>query len=297
MGILLNATENDALGRAGLAAFQEALEKLGWTQGTLQIVVRWGANNVDKDSKYAAELVALEPEVILAAGTLSVAAVQRVTHSVPVVFIRVTDPVGAGFVSSLAKPGGNITGFMLFEYSLSGKWLELLKEVAPQVTRVAVLRDSANPAAIAQYSVVQAAAQPLHLEVSPIEMRESDEVERAISGFAAIGNGGLIVAPSAGVSGHRDLIIKLAARYKLPAVYGEPTNASSGGLMSYGPDRMHQFQLAADYVDRILKGELPGNLPVQAPAKYTLVVNLKTANALGLKVPPALLARADEVME
>jgi putative tryptophan/tyrosine transport system substrate-binding protein len=298
IGVLLNSTENDALGQAGLAAFYKGLVQLGWTEvRNVQIDVRWGANDVERDHQYASELIALKPEIILAAGTLSVAAVQKLTHTVPIVFVRVTDPVGAGFIGSLAEPGGNVTGFMLFEYSISGKWLELLKEIAPQVKRVAVLRDSSNPAAIAQYSVIQSAAQPFGVEARPIDMHDMSELEQAVAAFARGANSGLIVAPSAGTSIHRDLIISLAARFKLPAVYGEPSNATSGGLVSYGPDRVHQFQLAAGYVDRILKGESPGSLPVQAPTKYNLIVNLKTAKALGIKIPPALVGRADEVIE
>jgi putative tryptophan/tyrosine transport system substrate-binding protein len=298
IGLLLNAAENDSLGQAGLAAFRKSLQQLGWGEGhNLLIDVRWGANDVERDRQYAAELIGLKPDVILAAGTLSVAAVQRATHVVPIVFIRVTDPVGAGFISSLAQPGGNITGFMLFEYSISVKWLELLKEIAPQVTRLAVLRDSANPAAIAQYSVIQSAAQPFGIDVKPIDMHDREEVSRAVAAFARTADGGLIITPSAGVSKQRGMIVALAARFKLPTVYGEPTNAASGGLVSYGPDRVHQYQLAAGYVDRILKGESPGALPVQAPTKYILTINLKTAKALKLNIPAALLARADEVIE
>jgi putative ABC transport system substrate-binding protein len=298
VALLMNAADDDALGQAGVTAFKNAMQQLGWNEGqNVRMDVRWGANDVERDRLYASELLALKPDVILAAGTLGVAAVHRLTRTLPIVFIRVTDPVGAGFVTSLARPSGNITGFMLFEYSLSGKWLELLKEIAPQVTRVAVLRDSANPAAIAQYSVIQAASQSFRMQVTPIGMESFDEVEAALVAFARTPNSGLIVAPSAGVSIHRGSIIALANRYKLPAVYGEPTNAGHGGLVSYGPDRVHQFQLAAGYVDRILRGDKPGDLPVQAPTKYLLSINLKTAKALGITVPPALLARADEVIE
>jgi putative tryptophan/tyrosine transport system substrate-binding protein len=283
IALLINAAEDDALGQAGVMAFQNAMKQLGWTEGqNLRIDVRWSANDVERDRRYAAELLALRPDVILAAGTLSVSAVHRLTRTLPIVFVRVTDPVGAGFVTSLARPSGNVTGFMLFEYSLSGKWLELLKEIAPHVTRVAVLRDAANPAAIAQYSVIQAASHSFRMQVTPIGMESSEAVESSLVAFARIPNGGLIIAPSAGVSAYRDAIIAFANRHKLPAVYGEPTNAVGGGLVSYGPDRVHQFQLAAGYVDRILKGEKPGDLPVQAPTKYELVINLKTAKALGL---------------
>ena len=232
IGVLMNATEDDAHSQAGVSALRQGLKKLGWNEGrNVQIETRWGANNVDLDRKYATELVTLKPDIILAAGTLSVAALQRATRTLPIVFVRVTDPVGAGFVDSLARPGGNITGFMLFEYSLSAKWLELLKQIVPQLKRVAVIREPANPAAIAQFSVIQAAAQPLGVVVSPISPRHPEEIERAVAALAHTANGGLIVAPSALVSANRDLIISLAARYKLPAVYGDPFQVTSGGLI------------------------------------------------------------------
>ncbi len=298
IGVLMNAAANDPEGQASIAAFQHVLQQLGWSDGrNVRIDIRWGENDVDRDRRYAAELVALAPDVILASGTLSVTALQHITRTLPIVFVRVSDPVGAGFVDSLARPGGNTTGFMLFEYSLSGKWLELLKQIVPSLTRAAVLRDPANPAGIAQFGAIQAAAQPLGVEVSPISVRDAEEIERAVAAFARSANGGLIVTPSAGVSVHHDLIIALAARHKLPAVYAHRANVTAGGLISYAPDEVDQFRRAAGYVDRILKGEKPADLPVQAPTKYELVINLKTAKALGLDMPAALLARADQVIE
>jgi putative tryptophan/tyrosine transport system substrate-binding protein len=242
-------------------------------------------------------LFAFAPDVILASGTLSVAALWRVTRTLPIVFAGVSDPVGAGFVDTLARPGGNVTGFMIFEYSLSGKWLGLLKEIAPRLMRAAVLRDAANPAGIAQFGAVQAVAQSLGLESRPVDTRDAGEIERAIASFARAANGGLIVTPSASVSVHHDLIVMLAARHKLPAVYSSRPIVVGGGLICYGPDIADQFRQAAGYVDRILKGEKPADLPVQAPTKYELVINMKTARALGLDLPGQLLARADEVIE
>jgi putative ABC transport system substrate-binding protein len=296
--VLMNVAASDPEGQAGVDAFQQVLQQGGWSDGrNLRIDIRWGENDVDRDRKYAAELVALAPGVILANGTLSVAALQHVTRTLPIVFVGVADPVGAGFVDTLARPGGNVTGFMIFEYSLSGKWLELLKQIAPQLTQAAVLRDPANPAGIAQFGAIQTAAQSLGVEVKPVSVRDAGEIERAVAAFARPANGGLIVTPSASVSAHHDLIISLAARQKLPAVYPFRSMVTSGGLISYGPDLVDQFRRAAGYVDRILKGEKPADLPVQAPTKYELAINLKTARALGLTVPPALLARADEVIE
>ena len=252
----------------------------------------------DRSRRSAAELVALAPDVILASGSASVAALQRITRSVPIVFANVIDPVGAGFVASLARPGGNTTGFSAFEYSLSGKWLELLKEIAPNLTRVAVLRDPALAAGIGQFAVIQAMAPPsFGVELTPIDVRDPGEIERAITAFAREPNGGLIVTASSAASIHRDLIISLATRYRLPNVYPFRYYPPSGGLISYGPDPIEQHRRAAGYVDRILKGEKPADLPVQAPTKYELVINLKTAKALGLNVPPTVLARADEVIE
>jgi putative ABC transport system substrate-binding protein len=242
-------------------------------------------------------LLPLAPDVILDGGTLGVSALQRVTHTIPIVFVGVSDPVGAGLVDTLARPGGNVTGFMLFEYSSSGKWLELLKEIMPRLTRAAILRDSANPAGIAQFGAIQAAAQSLGVEMNPIGIRDAGEIERAVAAFARSTNGGLIVTPGASDSVHRDLIIALAARHKLPAVYGFRFDVTGGGLISYGVDHVDQFRHAAAYVDRILKGEKSADLPVQAPTKYELWVNLKTAKALGLTVPQSILARADGVIE
>jgi ABC-type uncharacterized transport system substrate-binding protein len=298
IGVLMNRAADDPEGQASVAAFQQALQQLGWSDGrNVRIDIRWSHNDVDLDRKYAAELVAFAPDILLAAGTLSVTALQRVTHTLPIVFVGVSDPVGAGVVDSLARPGGNVTGFMIFEYSMSGKWLELLKQIAPSVTRAAVLRDAVNPAGIAQFGAVQATAQSLGVEVNPVSIRDAGEIERAVAAFAHSANGGLIVTPSAGTSVHQDLIIALAARHKLPAVYAFRANVTGGGLISYGPDLVGQYRPAAGYVDRILKGEKPADLPVQAPTKFELVVNLKTAKALGLTIPPNVLARADEVIE
>ena len=298
IGVLMNRAADNPDGQAAVAAFRQALQQLGWSDGrNVRIDTRWGANDVDRDRRDAAELVALAPDVILASGTLSVAALQHVTRSLPIVFVAVTDPVGAGLVDSLARPGGNVTGFMLFEYSSSGKWLELLKQIAPGVTRAAVLRDPANPAGIAQFGAIQGAAQSLGVEVSPVSVRDAGEIERAVAVFARSANGGLIVTGSAAASVHRDRIIALAAKHKLPAVYPYRYMVTDGGLISYGPGHIDQYRRAAGYVDRILKGEKPADLPVQAPTRFELVINLKTAKALGLTVPQTLLARADEVIE
>jgi putative ABC transport system substrate-binding protein len=298
VGMLMNMAADNPEGQAAVAAFKEVLQKMGWNDGrNVRIDIRWSENDVDRDRKYAAELVALAPDVILGSGTLSVTALQHVTRTLPIVFTQVSDPVGAGVVDNLARPGGNTTGFMNFEYSLSGKWLELLKQIAPSVTRAAVIRDPANPAGIGQFGALQAAAQSRGIEVSPISVRDAAEIERAIATFARTANGGLIVTPSGSQSVHHDLIIALAARYKLPAVYADSYAASGGGLISYGPERVDQFRSAAGYVDRILKGEKPSDLPVQAPTKYEMVINLKTAKALGLAVPQSLLATADQVIE
>jgi putative ABC transport system substrate-binding protein len=285
-------------GQAGVAAFQQALQKLGWTDGrNVRIDTRWGANDVDRDRQYAAELIALAPDLLLASGTVSATAFQHATRIIPIVFVLISDPVGAGIVDTLSRPGSNTTGFMNFEYSLSGKWLELLKQIAPRLTRAAVVRNPANPASIAQFSAIQALAQSLGAEVSAVNVRDAGDIERAVAALTRSANGGLIVTPSGGSSVHRDLIITLAARHKLPAVYSDRFNVTGGGLLSYGPDRIDQFRHAATYVDRILKGEKPGDLPVQAPTKYELVINLKTAKALGLEIPSSVLARADEVIE
>ena len=298
VGVLMNRAAGDPEGRARIAAFQQSLQQFGWTDGrNVRIDIRWGEDDADRERQYAAELVALAPDVILASGTLGVAALQRVTRTLPIVFVGVGDPVGAGFIDSLARPGGNTTGFMVYEYSLSGKWLELLKEIAPSVTRAAVLRDPDSPAGIGQFSAIQAAAQPLGLVVTPISVRDAGEIERDVAAFARAANGGLIVTPSGRVSLHRDLIVAVAARHKLPAVYPFQYMVTGGGLISFGPDWVDQYRPAAGYVDRILKGEKTADLPVQAPTKYELVINLKTAKALGLTPSPAILARATEVID
>jgi putative ABC transport system substrate-binding protein len=298
IGVLMNRAADDPVGQAYVEAFRQGLQQLGWSEDrNVRIDIRWGENDVDRDRKYAGELVALAPDIFLASGSLSVAALQHVTRTLPIVFVNLVDPIGAGLVASLARPGGNTTGFMNFEYSLSGKWPELLKQIAPNVMRAAVIRDAANPAGIGQFSAVQGAAQTLGIEVSPINVHDADEIERAVAAFARSVNGGLIVTPSASVLDHHDVIIALAAQHKLPAVYGDRSKVIRGGLISYGPDRVEQFRRAADYVNRILKGEKPGDLPVQAPTKYELIINLKTAKALGLDVPLQLQQRADEVIE
>jgi putative tryptophan/tyrosine transport system substrate-binding protein len=298
IGVLMNRTTDDPAGQASVAAFQKGLQQLGWSDGrNVRFDIRWGANDDERDRRDAAELVGLAPDVILAGGTLGVAALQRVTRSLPIVFVGVTDPVGAGLVDTLARPGGNVTGFMVFEYSSSGKWLELLKQIAPRLTRAAILRDSTNPAGIAQFGAIQAAAQSLGVEVSPVSVRDAGEIERAVAALARSANGGLIVTGSASASVHHDLIVTLAAKYKLPAIYSNRYLVTGGGLISYGVDLVDQYRNAASYVDRILKGEKPADLPVQAPTKYELVINLKTVKALGLTIPAGVLAIADEVIE
>ena len=300
IGILMNRAADDPQGQARLAAFQQGMQQLGWTDGgNMRIDVRWGADDVDRERRYAAELVALAPDIVLASGTLSVTALQHVSRTLPIVFVGVTDPVGAGFVDSLARPGGNVTGFMIYEYDLSGKWLELLKQIAPSVMRVAIIRNPENPVGVAVFSALRAAAQPLRVEVSPIDSRgNADEIERAITAFARSPDSGLILTPNAAaMPAHYSLIVGLAARYKLPAVYPFPEMVTNGGLISFGPDVIDQSRRAAEYVDRILKGEKPAGLPVQTPTKYQLIINLKTAKALGVTVPPSVLARADEVIE
>jgi len=299
VGVLFaGAAADDPDGQVRSGAFLQELQRLGWTDGrNIQIDHRWGAGNPDNMRKYAAELVALAPDVILASGTATVGVLLQATRTVPIVFAQVTDPVGAGFIESLARPGGNATGFVLFEYSISGKWLELLKEIAPRVTRAAVIRDPEQTAGTAQFAVIQSVAPSVGMEVSTINVHDAGEIERAIAAFARTANGGLIVTASALSVVHRDQIVKLAARHKLPAVYYRSLYATEGGLMSYGPDVAEQNRRAAGYVDRILKGEKPADLPVQVPTKYELVINLKTAKALGLTVPPTLLARASEVIE
>jgi putative ABC transport system substrate-binding protein len=297
VGVLMNRAADDPEGQTRLAAFLQGLQEAAWTVGgNARIDIRWGAGDAGRHRTFARELIALAPDVILAGGSLAVAALQQATRTVSIVFATVSDPVSAGFVDSLARPGGNTTGFMNFEYSLSGKWLELLKQIAPGVKRVAVLRNAANAAGIGQFTAIQGAASSLGLEVSPVNVRDANEVERAIAAFAGSVNGGLVATPSA-MTVHHDLIIALAARHKLPAVYGTRSSVAAGGLIFYGPDFTDQFRRAAGYVDRILKGEKPADLPVQAPTKYELVINLKTARALGLELPASVLARADEVIE
>jgi putative ABC transport system substrate-binding protein len=299
IGILLNASSDDSQYQAWVGAFLQALALGGWTIGrNVGIDTRWaGAGSAAEIRRHAAELVALAPDVILAHGAGPVAALLQATRTVPIVFPVAVDPVGAGFVDSLARPGGNATGFMAFEYSLSGKWLELLKEIAPRVTRAAVLRDPAIAAGSGQLGAIQAAAASFGVELSPVNVRDASEIERAVAAFARSSNGGLIATASALVQLHSNLIIKLAARHKLPAVYADRIYVTGGGLISYGPDRVDQYRRAAGYVDRILKGEKPADLPVQAPTKYELVINPRTAKVLDLIIPPALLARADEVIE
>jgi putative tryptophan/tyrosine transport system substrate-binding protein len=298
VGVLHTLAAGDPHGQARNAAFLRALQQLGWTEDrNVRTDIRWGAADADRIRRHAGELVALAPDVILASGSVTVGALQQASRSVPIVFALVPDPVGAGFVDSLARPGRNASGFMLFEYSASGKYLELLKEIAPGVTRVAVVRDPAITAGIGQFGAIQAMAPSLRLEVIPVNVRDASEIEHAITTFERSANGGLLVAGSPLTFLHRNLIIALAARYKLPAVYFERLFVTDGGLISYGPNFVDQYRLAAGYVDRILKGEKPADLPVQAPTKYETVINLKTARALGLEVPDALLARADEVIE
>ena len=294
----LAGIEDDGEGRARFASFQQGLQQLGWTHGrNVQIDYRFGGGDADNIRKHAAELAVLAPDVILAAGAAAAGPVLQATRTVPIVFVIVPDPVGAGFVDSLARPGGNATGFINFEYSVGAKWLELLKAVAPSVTRVAVLRDGFITAGTGQFGAIQSAAPSVGVEVSPVNVRDAGEIERAVTAFAHSSNGGIIVTGSALAVVHRNLIIALAARHKLPAIYFERNFVASGGLVSYGPDYLDQFRRAASYVDRILKGEKPADLPVQTPTKYELAINLKTARALGLEVPPTLLARADEVIE
>jgi putative ABC transport system substrate-binding protein len=299
IGVLMASAADDLESQARVAAFLQGLQQLGWTDGrNVRIDTRWATTNADDLRRHAAELVALAPDVILAAtGTSTVAPLLQTTRTVPIVFVVVIDPVGAGFVASLARPGGNATGFTLFEYGMSGKWLELLKEIAPRVTRAAVLRDPTIASGIGQFGAVQAVAPSLGVELSPVDVRDAPEIERAVTAFARSGNGGLIVTASPLANAHRDLIITLAARHKLPAVYGGRQYVTGGGLLSYGPDYIDQYRQAAGYVDRILKGEKPADLPVQAPTKYETVINLKTAKALGIVIPQTLLGRADAVIE
>ena len=297
VGVLMNLTADDPEAPGRVAAFAQGLGELGWTIGrNVRIDYRWGANDPDRGRRYADELIALVPDVILASGSTAVRPLLQVTRT-SIVFVQVTDPVGLGLVASLARPGGNATGFMLYEYGMSGKWLELLKELAPRVARAGVLRDSSSPGGIGQFAAIQAVAPSMGMELSPLDVRDAGEIERVIALFGRSSDGGLIVTGSALAAAHRKLIVALAAHHRLPAVYPFRYFATSGGLISYGPDTTDPFRRAAGYVDRILNGEKPGDLPVQAPTKYELVINLKTAKALGLTVPDSLLARADEVSE
>jgi putative ABC transport system substrate-binding protein len=297
IGVLMSITSDNSEGPPRLAALRQRLQQLGWTEGrNLRIDVRWGAVTGEAGRKYAQELLALTPDVILASTSPTAAALQEATSSVPIVFSMVLDPVGGGIVESLARPGGNITGFMQFEYSLSGKWLELLKQVAPDVKRAAVLRDPGNPTGIGQFAVIQAVAPTLGVDVIPVNVRNAAEIERAVAAFARISNGGLI-ATGGRSSAHQELIIKLAAQHRLPAVYPYRFYVDAGGLISYGPDLIDLHRQAAGYIDRILRGEKPADLPVQAPTRYETVLNLKTAKALRLELPATVLATADEVIE
>jgi putative ABC transport system substrate-binding protein len=293
IGVLMPYAVNDPQSQARNAAFLQGLQQLGWTVGhNVEIEYRWSEGNIDDTRKHAAELVALAPDVIFVPGSAAVAPLRQATRTVPIVFGLVADPVGSGFVDSLARPGGNVTGFSLFDYSIGAKWLELLKEIAPNVTRAAVLRDPAIVAGIGHWGAIQSSSPSVAIEVSPVNVDDAEEIERSIAAFARSPNTG-----SAFAILRRDLIIALAARHKLPAIYYDRYFVAAGGLMSYGPDNVGQFRRAASYIDRILKGEKPSELPVQQPTKYDLVINLKTARALGLELPPTLLARADEVIE
>ncbi|HVQ81569.1 MAG TPA: ABC transporter substrate-binding protein [Pseudolabrys sp.] len=298
IGILLPAAADDAEFQAWVGSFLQGLQQLGWTIGrNVQIDTRWATANAAAIRRHATELAALAPDLILAHGSMTVGPSLEATHTVPIVFPVAADPVSAGFVNNLARPGGNATGFMNFEYGMGGKWLELLKEIAPGVTRAAVLRDTTNPTGIAMFGVIQAIAPSFRVELTSVNIRDEPEIERAIAAFGRSSNVGLVVTPSGSALRHRDLIVALAARYKLPAVYFERSYVAAGGLVSYGTDFVEQYRQAAGYVDRILRGEKPADLPVQAPTKYELVLNLKTAKALGIVVPPALLAQANEVIE
>ena len=297
IGVLMNYTADDPESMARITVFVQSLHGLGWTVGhNLQIDYRFGAGDVERYRRFASELVSLAPDVLVTSGAVAVEALQRTTRAVPIVFVTVTDPVGGGLVASLARPGGNTTGFTLSEYGVSGKWLELLKQIAPNVTRAAVLRDPVA-VGIGQFAAIQAVAPSLQVELSPIDARDAGEIERAVTEFAKRPTGALIVTATAFSTIHRDLIITLAAQHKLPAVYSYRLFVASGGLISYGPDSHDQFRLAAGYVDRILKGEKPADLPVQQPTRLITALNMKTAKALGLTVPPSLLATADEVIE
>jgi putative ABC transport system substrate-binding protein len=298
IGVLLPAAADDSVFQTRMAVFLQELALLGWTIGrNLSIDIRWATANAAEVRRHAAELAALTPDVILATGDSTIPPLQQATRTVPIVFPVAGDPVAAGYVDSLPRPGGNATGFMIYDYSMSGKWLELLKEIAPGVTRAAVLRDVTLGSGTSQFAVIQAVAPSLRVEVNPVNLYDAGEIERAIAAFAHVPNGGLIMTSSAAAIRYRELVITLAARHKLPAVYWERFFVAAGGLVSYGPIVLDNYRRAAGYVDRILKGEKPADLPVQAPTKHELVINLKTAKALGLEVPPTLIARADEVIE
>jgi putative ABC transport system substrate-binding protein len=298
IGVLLGATADDARFQTFLGAFLQELQTLGWSIGrNVRIDTHWATSNAAAIRKHAAELVAFTPDVIVAHGSSTVGLLLEATRTVPIVFPVVSDPVANGFVDSLGRPGGNATGFMSFEYTMAGKWLELLKQIAPGVARAAVLRDTTSPSGNAQLAAIQSAAPSLRVEVTPVNMRDADEIKRSLAAFARTPNDGLIVTASGAAYNYRDLIIALAARHKLPAVYYEHVFVAAGGLLSYGPDYVEQYRQAAHYVDRILKGEKPADLPVQVPTKFELTINLKTAKALGLAVPPSVLASANEVIE
>jgi putative tryptophan/tyrosine transport system substrate-binding protein len=298
VGVLMNQAADDVDGQARNGAFLQGLGELGWSVGrNVQIDYRWAGGDADRIRKYAAELVALAPDVIVATGSFGVGPLLQATRGIPIVFTLVPDPVGAGFVDNLARPGSNATGFTSYEYGIGAKWLELLKEIAPRVTRVGVIRDPTIATGLGQFGAIQSVAPSIGVETTPLNLRDAPDIERAVATFARSSNGGLIVTGSALAIVHRKLIIALAARHKLPAVYYRRVFVTAGGLISYDSDFLDQYRQAAGYVDRILKGEKPADLPVQAPTKYELVINLKTARALGLDMPITLLARADEVIE
>jgi putative tryptophan/tyrosine transport system substrate-binding protein len=298
IGVLMNLASGDPEGQDRVATFMQGLQDAGWAVGrNVRIDYRWGAGDPNLFRKYAAELVALAPDVILAASGAPLPFLLEATRSIPIVFAQTADPVGSGYVASLAKPGGNATGFTQIDFSMTEKWLELLKQIAPSMTRAGVVRDSRDPAGLGQWGAIHAVAPLVGVDVSPINAHDSDEMQRAVTAFARSPNGGLVVTAGAPTTVHRATIVALAARYRLPAVYPFRFHITAGGLISYGPDPIDQYRRAAGYVDRILKGEKPADLPVQAPTKYELVINLKTAKAMGLTVPDSLLARADEVIE
>jgi putative ABC transport system substrate-binding protein len=298
IGVLMNFAADDPAAQARLTAFLQALQQLGWSNGgNVRIDIRWSAGDSERNRRYAAELVALTPDAILASTTLSVTSLQQATRVLPIVFVQVVDPVASGFIASLGKPGGNATGFTIYEYGMSAKWLEILKEIAPRVTRVGIVRDPANVAEIGLFGAIQSVAPSLGMQLSPISLANASEIEGGISAFAREPNRGLIVVGSASAFVHREQIIALAARYQLPAVYPDRGFIAAGGLISYGPDRLDDYRRAAGYVDRILKGEKPADLPVQTPTKYELVINLNTAKGIGVTVPHSVLSRATEILE